>query len=661
MPNDLFAAAAIVWFLGGALALTGRGLALVRAALGAGALAALAASIVVLPGGTAVVELPLRMAWESFQFHISPGAAWLMGFGLAPAALACWLATPIAVGRAGWLFGTSAALLGALGVFGLQNAGGFLISWEIMSLGGAVMILSERLAHAPGAPVLFMLGLLEVGAIALLIAFMGLVTASGSLSFGDLAQAAARLPGWVQILLGLLLVIGFGAKLGLLPFYEWFPGAYGAGSGASGAVLSGVVLNVAFFGLSRGLLDWVPASGHGAYGLGLLVVIVGVVSAILAVLYAFQQDDWRTLLSFSSAENASIAVAMIGAALLFRDSNLALLAGLAWAVALLHLAGHALAKGALFLAADGVFSAAGSYDVRHARLAKRTFWVFGVGALFAAMSLAAMPPQAGFVSEWYVFQTVFQGFHLPGMGGRLVLALAGAGLALTAAVAFATFVKVFGVGLLGAGSSVAGRVGSGHVVAVGALGAAVLALAVGMPAWLPALVDASVQHFGADAPGRMHTGLILIPLAFSFAFISPSLLVIVVPLLGLIPLALLLAAMSRHRPRRAPVWYGGSYQDPVRSATTALTFSNALRTFYSFVYQPSAEITRETRAREYFVTRLVFTHDVAPMFGPYLFAPAVRLVRAAADKLRPLQSGYLNFYLGLIGILLLIILALTLL
>ncbi|MGH7051970.1 MAG: hydrogenase 4 subunit B, partial [Acetobacteraceae bacterium] len=139
------------------------------------------------------------------------------------------------------------------------------------------------------------------------------------------------------------------------------------------------------------------------------------------------------------------------------------------------------------------------------------------------------------------------------------------------------------------------------------------------------------------------------------------LLVIVVPLLGLIPLALLLAAMSRHRPRRAPVWYGGSYQDPVRTATTALTFSNALRTFYSFVYQPSAEITRETRAREYFVTRLVFTHDVAPMFGPYLFAPAVRLVRAAADKLRPLQSGYLNFYLGLIGILLLIILALTLL
>src|SRR5580698_1229704 len=117
-------------------------------------------------------------------------------------------------------------------------------------------------------------------------------------------------------------------------------------------------------------------------------------------------------------------------------------------VDLLHLAGHALAKGGLFLTADGVYLATGSYLIRHSALAKRTSWVFGAGALFAAMSLAAMPPQAGFVSEWYMFQTVFQGFHLPTLGGRLVLALTGAGLALTAAVAFATFVKLMGLGVL---------------------------------------------------------------------------------------------------------------------------------------------------------------------------------------------------------------------
>ncbi len=158
----------------------------------------------------------------------------------------------------------------------------------------------------------------------------------------------------------------------------------------------------------------------------------------------------------------------------------------------------------------------------------------------------------------------------------------------------------------------------------------------------------------------MHDGLLLVPLTAHFAFISPSMLVIVMPLLALLPIILILAN-RRFAVRRVPVWYGGVKQDVARTATTALTFSNALRTFYSFIYRPTIETTRESVGREYFVTRLSFSHDVAPVFGPYLFAPAVWLVRAAADRLRLLQSGHLNFYLGLIGLLLVIILGLTLL
>jgi hydrogenase-4 component B len=661
LANELLLAAALLWIVGGILALSGRLLTLVRCLLGLGGILVIVGAIITLPGGTELVAVPLRMAGETAGFRMAPEALWLMGFGLVPAVLACLLATPSHRGHAGWLFGAAAGLLGALGVFGLDHGGFFLLAWELMSLGGAVMILSERLAPSPGLPVLFMLGMLEVGTIALLIAFLILSHPAHGVTFEAFARVGPTLSGPVQIVTGILLVIGFGAKLGLLPFYEWFPGAYGSGSGASGALLSGVILNAAFFGLSRSLLDWLPgAEPGGAYGLGIFVVVIGVVSAILAILYAFQQEDWRCLLSFSSAENAAIAVTTLGAAILFRQRQLADLAGLAWTVALLHLAGHALAKGGLFLTADGVFTATESYLIRHSLLAKRTSWVFGVGALFAAMSLAAMPPQAGFVSEWYVFQTVFQGFHLPDLAGRLVLALAGAGLALTAAVAFATFIKVFGIGLLGGGNHEAGRVAQGTIAAVGLLGACVLALAVGMPVWLSSLVGATTEQFGVDSPRQMRDGLLLVPLTAKFAFISPSMLVIVMPLLALIPIILILAS-RRFAVRRAPIWYGGVKQNITRTATTALTFSNALRTFYSFIYRPTIETTRESAGREYFVTRLSFSHDVAPVFGPYLFAPAVWLVRAAADRLRVLQSGHLNFYLGLIGLLLVIILGLALL
>ena len=660
MANDLLAAAALFWIAAGIVALIGRSPGLARAALASGGIAAIVAAVATLPGDTHAVTLPLRMAGEQSGFRMSPEALWLMASGLIPAVLACLLGSPAPRGQAGWCFGAASCLLGALGVFGLDHGGFFLVAWEMMSLGGAVMILSEELAPETGTPVLFMLGMLEIGTVAILVAFLLLAGAAGGLGFAGFARVGPTLAVGARVAVGVLLVLGFGAKLGLLPFYEWFPGAYGAGSGATGALMSGVVLNAAFFGMSRGLLAWLPGAGPGgAAGLGVFVVAIAVLSAVLAVLYAFQQEDWRCLLSFSSAENAAIAVTALGAAIIFRADGLPDLAGLAWTVALIHLAGHALAKGCLFLTADGVRAATSGYLIRHSLLARRSSWIFGLGALFAAMSLAAMPPQAGFVSEWYVFQTLFQGFHLPNLAGRLTLALAGAGLALTAAVAFATFVKVFGIGLLGRGNHQSGRVGAGTVGAVGLLGFSVIALAAGMPAWLSSLVGATILQFGVDSPARMRDGWLLVPLTAKFAFISPSKLVIVMPLLALLPIALLLFG-RRHEVRRVPVWYGGANRDVERTATTALTFSNALRTFYSFIYRPTIETTRETTGREYFVRRLSFSHDVAPLFGPTLFAPAIRLVTAAADRMRLLQSGHLNFYLGLIGLLLVVILGLAL-
>jgi len=660
LSNEFMAAAFIAWILTALVSLLGRGFIVARILLVAGCVAGIIAAVIGLPDGPAAVLLPTQLAGQSVSFRLTPDALWLFGFGLAPATLACGLATPSRQGQAGWLFGAASSLIGALGVFGVQDGMSFLIAWEIMSFGGAIMILSEKLSAEVGKPVLFMLGLLEAGALALIVAILLLAYPVQSFAFQDFQGAATALPHAVVIIVGILLVVGFGAKLGLLPFYEWFPGVYGAGSGASGALLSGVVMNAAFFALSRGLLGWTPGSPMlGAAELGMFIIIVAVISTILTALYAFQEEDWRALLSFSSAENASIAVAMLGATLMFRADGHQELASLAWTVALLHLAGHALAKGGLFLAADGVYRATGGYTIFHTDLLRHSSWVFGLGALAAAMSLAAMPPQAGFVSEWYVFQTVFQGFHLDTLAGRLVMALAGAGLALTVAVAFATFVKVFGIGLLGRSARSSTSISSGPTIAVGLLGLGVLALAVGMPLWLDALRVAVASNFGTQAARDMHDGLLLVPLTAKFAFISPTLLVVVMPLLAIIPIVLVLA--NRHfAVRRAPVWYGGFDQDPERASTTALTFSNALRTFYSFIYRPTEEIEREAHGADYFIHRLVFTHDVAPIFGPYLFSPATRVVYYVANKLRALQSGHLNFYLALIGGLLIIILALTL-
>ncbi len=657
MSIELIGAGALAWVLAAIVAASRIGLSLARWLLAAGSVSGMIGCIVALPNGTSSVALPNELVGETVTFQLSPDALWLMGFGLATATIACTLSTPAKQGRAGWLFGVAASLLGALGVFGLQNGAAFLIAWEVMSLGGALMVLSEALSADTGRPVLFMLGLLEAGAVALLLAI--LLLSGTSFGFDGFAGTASAFSDAALVGIGLLLLAGFGAKLGVLPFFEWFPNVYRAASGASGTVLSGLVLNAAFFGLSRGLLIWIPAQQTDvSMILGMIVIAIGVFSAVLTALYAFQEEDWRSLLSFSSAENASIAVSMLGASLIFRSDGLANLAGLAWTVSLLHLAGHTLAKGSLFLASDAVYRATGAYTIAQSGLIRQSSLIFGIGALFAAMSLAAMPPQAGFVSEWYVFQTVFQGFRLETLTGRLIMTLAGAGLALTAAVALATSVKLFGVGLLGR-SSRRVHVPMSNSLAVGFLGICVLMLGVGMPLWLDALEGVVSANFGAETVADMRSGLLLVPLTAKFAFISPTLLAVVMPLLALLPLILYVMSGS-FAVRSAPVWYGGLPQDPARASTTALTFSNALRTFYSLVYRPREETTREARGARYFIHRLVFEHDVAPFFGPYLFSPLTRFVIWLSDKLRVVQSGDLNVYLAFIGALLVIILALVL-
>lgn len=627
---------------------------------GLGALVGVVGALSALPGGGPTSQLALTLADQRLAIHFTPEALWLMGLGLIPAALAIWLSTPARTGRPGWMVGALLSLLGAFGVYAVQDGYAFLIAWELMSLGGAVMLLSERLSGQSGSCTLFMLALLEVGAVALLLALLLLGHhAAGSVGFASFLANASSLSPAARVWIGILLLTGFGAKLGLLPFYEWFPGAYASGSGASGALLSGVVLNAAFFGLSRGLMDWLPAAGGGAFLLGVVVTVVGVLSSILSVLYAFQQDDWRRLLSFSSAENAAIAVTALGASLLFRGDSQNALAGLAWTVAVLHLGGHALAKGGQFLCADGVYSAAGAYRITQNGWLRRAGLAFGIGALFTAMSLAAMPPQIGFVTEWFTFQTLFQGFHLSTLGGRLTLALAGAGIALTAAVAFATFVKLLGIGLLGASEPAARRVPRRYGLATCLLGIAVLVLAAGMPIWLSGLDNADFSQFGVHSARAMTTDWLLVPLTNTFAFISPSKLVIVMPLLALLPLGLLLN-LRRHGLRRVRTWYGGLQENRQRAATTSLTFANAMRTFYSFIYRPTLDTAREHREVAYFIHKLEFDHDIADVFGPMLFTPIRHGIWRLGRWLRALQSGDLNLYLALIGALLIIILALTL-
>jgi hypothetical protein len=137
-----------------------------------------------------------------------------------------------------------------------------------------------------------------------------------------------------------------------------------------------------------------------------------------------------------------------------------------------------------------------------------------------------------------------------------------------------------------------------------------------MPWWMYALGPATHFLFGVDAVASMKDGWLLVTLSAKFAFISPTKLIIAGPLLALIPLTFFLLSQRHFRYRRVPVWSGGRREDARRIATTSLAFSNALRTFYGFIYGPTHNLEREYDHGPYFVKRLIFNQEVAPIFGP---------------------------------------------
>lgn len=661
MHNDLLLAMAVLWAISFLAALLDPSAKLARIGIVLGCLCGIVACLTPTAAPISVSAFGFRLSDTPVEFHLDAGGDWLLLFGLLPALFAAGLNTTASSKPANryWLAGLAITLLGALGVFGLQDSMSFLIAWEVMSVGGAVMILGEGVSAHTGSPMLFMLSLLEVGAVAILLVLLLLGNHTGACTFATFTSpGTTSTPG--TLIAGLLLLFGFGAKLGVLPFYEWFPAAYGSGSGATGVIFSGIVLNAAFYALARGILGWLPRYGVWTTTVAIVMIIAGVLTAILAIFNAFQEEDWRRMLSLSSAENAGVAVAVLGTSLLFAANGLPGPAALAWIVCLLHLAAHSLAKSTLFLTADGVYVANESYLIRQTGLLRNTPVIFGVGALFATMSLAAMPPQSGFVSEWYIFQTLFQGMQVKIIAARLTIALAAAGLALVVAVALATFAKLFGIGLLGDGHTQPVRLSAARCGSVFFLGLCVLGLAVGMPWWVQTLGHGSQSLFGVNAAWSMKDGWLLVPLSGKFAFISPTKMIIAGPLLALLPIALLLIGRRRFSLRREPVWSGGRREDARRIATTSLAFSNALRTFYGFIYGPTHNLEREYDHGPYFVTRLIFNQEVAPIFGPYLFSPLTRFVQAIAARVSILQSGYLNFYNALIGMLLVLILGLAL-
>ena len=231
---------------------------------------------------------------------------------------------------------------------------------------------------------------------------------AGDLTFAALmAQGAGLSRPWVLIA-WVLLLVGYGTKMGLAPMHTWKPDAYGEAPGIVGAMLAGGVTTVAFTAVLR-VRAVVEAAGAGAVANRTLLAM-GLFSTLVAALFLLSTRDFKRMLAYSSVEHMGIL--SFGAAL----------GGVGLWAAFFHVWNNSMTKGALFLSAGNIRRAGGGRTVDEVRgmsaLTPRSAVLFLAG-LFA---VTACPPFGPFFSELLILKTAFMAGH-PAAAGALLACL----------------------------------------------------------------------------------------------------------------------------------------------------------------------------------------------------------------------------------------------
>jgi hydrogenase-4 component B len=585
----------------------------------------------------------------SATFHIEPLAApFVVLLGLVAVAIALYAPRyhEPSQGTSLYLMVYNLALLASLAVLLAGNVVAFLIAWESMALLCYLLILRHHRREGVANGAFLFIALSEVGFLLIVLAFAILATRTDTLDLIQMAHRSARVPiGWRSAVY-LLALCGFGFKAGLVPFHVWLPAAHPVAPADGSAFLSGMVIKLGVYGIALFGVALLPG---GPAWWGIVTMGLGAISAVLGILYALMERDLKRFLAYSSVENIGIVVTALGAGMTFTAYGQRAIGTFLLIVALYHSLNHGVYKTLLFLEAGVIEHATGTRDLDRLGGLIRGLPRTAVICLVGTVAIAALPPLNGFVSEWLLFQGLFQGFRIPNDTAGILIVIAGALIALTSGLAINAFARAYGIPFLGmprSGQAAHAREARQPLAGPSLLAATCVFLALGAPLVLTALDRVARSATGLDIQSRLVVPkLTVIPAHTDFSGFSPTYLAACLLAMIVVPILIYLAGRPRAGSRRPPVWDGGIVAFKPRMQYTATTYANPVRVTFDRLYQPHIHLERRSDDPAGRSGPVHYRFRVTPIFDRYLYRPLVRLVERLATAARPIQSGDVNLYL----------------
>jgi len=478
-----------------------------------------------------------------------------------------------------------------LGVVTADTAMVFLFFWELMSLSSWQLILTEAKEKSVIKAARFYFFMTHFGFVFLLLFFLIVTDGDFSMNFEGMHQIAAHFA--YPSLLFAFLLLGFLSKAGAVPLHVWLPYAHASAPSPVSALMSGIMLKMAIYGLFRMMFYVMPVWD---LEWGIYVLIIGAMSSLVGVLYALSEHDIKALLANHSIENIGIILIGFGMGMIFHSLHLETLSTFAFIAALFHVFNHMSFKSLLFMGAGSVLHQTGTKNMEKYGGLIKSMPVTAFTFLLAAISISALPPTNGFLSEWMIFQSMLASNQMNAVSLQMAIPFAVFALALTSGLAIACFVKVYGITFLGLHRSenaqhaheVNGLMQTGMILMAGVI----LSLMLFAPNFIHAF-DAVLVSMGQPAVSSIILSdgfLHLHSVANNGGVVSP--LILLVALLGITGLMMWGYKQFGVKERVHRTWACG-YTTSEATQYTATGFAGPIRRYFSWLYRPNAHYEKQ--------------------------------------------------------------------
>lgn len=316
-----------------------------------------------------------------------------------------------------------------------------LVSWEAVSM--LTFLMADMKDNVPRWR---FFAITHIGGLLLMAAYAYMWSVAGTGDIGSWKNLGEAMGPAGEAAVIALLFVGFGTKLGMVPFHAWMPDMYAKSPTHTSALLTTVCSSAAVLVLYKSVFAWIGVDGDVEMVSGVFCILAAL-TAMWGAMESMVQVEPKRILAYSSMENMALVMMCLSLGMLFSGllrslESLVVLAGL------LHALNHGLFKSLMMLSVDSIEDVTGETGIDRMGGLAKALPAFSAVALIGVMSLAAIPPLNGFVSEWLMLQSLL-GTDAMESGLRIAMPLLVAMMGVCGMIVATSYARLYGFIFLG--------------------------------------------------------------------------------------------------------------------------------------------------------------------------------------------------------------------